>query len=360
MLIFKRGHAHINQDDLSEYLDGRLSGTAAARIDRRLTECATCRQDLDALRSTVSLLQQMPELTLPRSFIMPAPPPAPVAVRPQAPLRMPQWVYSGAAATAALVFAILVSADATGLLAPKLTAQPEVTAQALRAALESFQREDRDGAAGAIEMAAPQAPVVAEAVSAGKGLSVAVTQETEVAEAVAPTLRQAAVPPETAAKVEAQEDASAAAPGPAMAAAEVEKAVESKLAPPPTVAAMTATEVQEVANSQAVRRRPEAAMAAPAVEEAVTAESVPPTPEAAMAAAKADISAEVKADPTPSIISLTTLQRAPEPTTVAQESAIGIPPPYNPINTWRVLEGLAAAAAVGFLIIWILRRRAGR
>ena len=71
MLIFKRGHTHINQDDLSEYLDGRLSGTAAAKIDRRLTECATCRQDLDALRSTVSLLQQMPELTLPRSFIMP-------------------------------------------------------------------------------------------------------------------------------------------------------------------------------------------------------------------------------------------------------------------------------------------------
>ena len=166
MLIFKRGHTHINQDDLSEYLDGRLSGTAAAKIDRRLTECATCRQDLDALRSTVSLLQQMPELTLSRSFFMPGPPPAPVAVRPPAPLRVPQWVYSGAAATAALVFAILVSADSTGLLAPKLTAQPEVTAQALRSAPESFQRDDGDGAAGAIEMAAPQAPVVNEAVSA--------------------------------------------------------------------------------------------------------------------------------------------------------------------------------------------------
>jgi len=80
MLIFKRGHTHINQDDLSEYLDGRLSGTAAARIDLRLTECASCRRDLDALRSTVSLLQQMPELTLPRSFIMPGPPPAPVGI----------------------------------------------------------------------------------------------------------------------------------------------------------------------------------------------------------------------------------------------------------------------------------------
>jgi len=340
MLIFKRGHTHINQDDLSEYLDGRLSGTAAARIDLRLTECASCRRDLDALRSTVSLLQQMPELTLPRSFIMPGPPPAPVALRPPAPLRMPQWVYSGAAATAALVFAILVSADATGLLAPKLTAQPEVTAQALRAAPESFQQEDRDGAARAIEMAAPQAPVVNEAISAEKGLNIAVTREAEVAEAeaVAPTLRQAAVPPQTAAKVEAPADTSASAP----------------------VAAMATTEVKEVATSEVARPQPEAAMSALAVEEGVKAKSVPLTPEVAMAAAKADESAKMKADSTPSIIALTTPQRPPEPTTVAQDSPRGIPPPYNPINIWRVLEGLAAVTAVGFLVVWILRRRAGR
>ena len=362
MLIFKRGHTHINQDDLSEYLDGRLSGTAAARIDLRLTECASCRRDLDALRSTVSLLQQMPELTLPRSFIMPGPPPAPVALRPPAPLRMPQWVYSGAAATAALVFPILVSADATGLLAPKLTAQPEVTAQALRAAPESFQQEDRDGAARAIEMAAPQAPVVNEAISAEKGLNIAVTRETEVAEAeaVAPTLRQAAVPPQTAAKVEAPADTSASAPVAAMAAPEMEKAVESKLALPPPVAAMATTEVEEVATSEVARPQPEAAMSALAVEEGVKAKSVPLTPEVAMAAAKADESAKMKADSTPSIIALTTPQRPPEPTTVAQDSPRGIPPPYNPINIWRVLEGLAAVTAVGFLVVWILRRRAGR
>ncbi len=360
MLIFKRGHTHINQDDLSEYLDGRLSGTAATRIDRRLTECATCRQDLDALRSTVSLLQQMPELTLPRSFIMPGPPPAPVALRPPAPLRMPQWVYSGAAATAALVFAILVSADATGLLAPKLTAQPEVTAQALRAAPESFQQDDGDGAAGAIEMAAPQAPAEMEAAVAEKGFSVTTIEEKEsvAAEAQALTQPQAAAPSQSASDVKEQ-DASASAPVAAMAAPEVEKAVESKSAPPPPVATMATTEVEEVANSEAVRPRPEAAMSAPAAEEAVKAESVPPTPEAAMAAAKADESAEVKADSTPSIIALTTTERPPEPTTTVQDSPRGIPPPYNPVNIWRVLEGLAAVAAVGFLVIWILRRRAG-
>ena len=122
---------------------------------------------------------------------------------------------------------------------------------------------------------------------------------------------------------------------------------------------MAAAEVEEVAKAEAVRPRPEAAMAAPAVEEAVKAKSVPPKPEAAMAAAKADKSAEVRADSTPSIIALTTAERPPEPTTVVQDSPRGIPPPYNPINAWRVLEGLAAVAAVGFLVIWILRRRAG-
>ena len=82
MLIFRKGHSHIKQDDLSAYLDGQISEADAARIDQRLAQCADCRQELDALRSTVSLLQQMPELTLPRSFIMPGPPPAPIAIRP--------------------------------------------------------------------------------------------------------------------------------------------------------------------------------------------------------------------------------------------------------------------------------------
>jgi len=179
-------------------------------------------------------------------------------------------------------------------------------------------------------------------------------------EAVAPTLRQAAVPPQTAAKVEAPADTSASAPVAAMAAPEMEKAVESKLALPPPVAAMATTEVKEVATSEVARPQPEAAMSALAVEEGVKAKSVPLTPEVAMAAAKADESAKMKADSTPSIIALTTPQRPPEPTTVAQDSPRGIPPPYNPINIWRVLEGLAAVTAVGFLVVWILRRRAGR
>ena len=317
MLIFKRGHTHINQDTLSEYLDGRLSGTAAAKVDRGLTECASCRQELDTLSSTVSLLRQMPDLTLPRSFVMPGPPPAPMAVRPPVPLRMPQWVYSGAAATAALVFAVLVSADATGLLDPELAAQSEAAAEAVRAAPESFQKDGGDGAA-VMEFAAPQAPVVDEAVSAEKGFSVSATQETEIAEAPAeaPALRQAAVPPQALVEAQAQEDASAPAP----------------------VAAMAAAEVEEVAKTEAVSPPPEAALAAAAVDESAAAESAP----------------------TPAIADLTAAEQPPEPTTVVQDLPAGIPPPYNSITIWRVLEGLAALAAVSFLVIWLLRRRVGR
>ena len=236
-----------------------------------------------------------------------------------------------------MVFAVLVSADATGLLAPSLTAQPEITAQALQAAPESLQG---DSAAGAIEMAAPQAAAENQAVVAEKGLSVAVGKEKEsaVAETQAPTLRKAAAPAQTA----------------------LESAAEaSDSALPPPVAAMAAAEVEEVAKAQSVPPPPEAAMAAPAVGEAVKVEAVAPTPEAALAAS-VDESSEAKTATPPPIAALTTAEQAPEPTTMAQDSPRHVPPVYNPITIWRVLEGVTALAAVAFLVGWLLRRRTDR
>ena len=321
MLIFKRGHTHINQGDLSEYLDGRLSGTAAARVDRRLAECSTCRQELDTLRSTVSLLRQTPELALPRSFV-----------------------------------AVLVSADATGLFTQNLAAQPEVTAQAIKAPPENFQG---DGAAGAIEIAVPQAPVAEQAVSAEQGLSVTVTKETEAAQAEAPALRQAAAPAEALAEMPTQDDAPAPAPVAAMAAAEVESAVESKAAPPPPEAALAFAEAEKVAGGESVAPPPEAAGAAAVVEEVAKAEA-PPTPTVAALAAPVDESAATQSTPPPPIAEFPAVEQRTEPTPVDQDSPGSIPPPYNAINIWWVLEGLAAVAAVGFLVMWLLRRRAGQ
>ena len=233
MLIFRKGHSHIKQDDLSAYLDGQISEADAARIDQRLAQCADCRQELDALRSTVSLLQEMPELTLPRSFIMPGPPPAPLAIRPQAPPHMPQWVYSGSAAVAALVLAVLISADATGLLAPDIPARTlESTSAAATAPQAAPERLQADGAEAAVEMAAPLAPVAELAVKAEKGISVTVTQESEISAAAAP---------QAAARLEAQDDSEAAAPPPIadLAYAEAEVVAETTATPPPAVSSLT-------------------------------------------------------------------------------------------------------------------------
>ena len=119
MNIFRLPHKHLNPETLAEYLDGRLAGTAMARVDQRLTSCATCRDELDSLRTTVSLLKQLPQVVPTRSFTMATPPPQPALPQPSPLFRMPQWAYAGAASAAAVFLAILITADATGVLATK-------------------------------------------------------------------------------------------------------------------------------------------------------------------------------------------------------------------------------------------------
>ncbi|MBQ10232.1 MAG: hypothetical protein CMJ45_01635 [Planctomyces sp.] len=320
MLIFRKGHTHIKQDDLSAYLDGQVSGTDAARIDQRLAQCADCREELDALRSTVSMLQRMPELTLPRSFVMPGPPPAPIAIRPAAPLRMPQWVYSGSAAVAALVLAVLISADVSGLLAPDLPVRTlESTAAAAPQAAP--ERLEADGAEAAVEMAAPLAPVAELAATADEGISVTATQESEVSDSAAKAAALPGAPgeeaaPQAAARLEPQDDSAAAAPV--------------------------------------------AAMAEPQAAEAAKAESALPPPAADLAYAEAEVVAETKATPPPAVSALTTPDEPSKPAQVVTERSGGIPPAQNPITLWRILEGLTAIVALTFLVMWLLRRRTKR
>ena len=59
-------------ENMSAYIDGRLSAREAARLERHLTLCATCPADLATLRQTKSLLQRAPVLPVPRSFALPA------------------------------------------------------------------------------------------------------------------------------------------------------------------------------------------------------------------------------------------------------------------------------------------------
>ena len=118
MWTLTRRHRHLKPDTLAEYMDGRLGATARTRVDQQLASCGDCREELEELRATVSLLRQLPTEPVPHSFSMPAPPVEPISPRASAPLRVPQWVYAGAASAAVVVLAVLVSADATGLLEP--------------------------------------------------------------------------------------------------------------------------------------------------------------------------------------------------------------------------------------------------
>ena len=118
MWTIRRNHQHIKPETLTEYMDGRLGAGALVRADRQLASCEACRDELESLWSTVVMLRQLPTEAPRRSFTMVAPPPELVRARPLPPLRLPQWVFAGAASVAAIVLAVLVSADATGLLAP--------------------------------------------------------------------------------------------------------------------------------------------------------------------------------------------------------------------------------------------------
>ena len=125
MGIFNR-HRHLRPEILSEYLDGRLDQRHQELVGRRLAACPSCQEELNTLRATVSALQSLPDLPLPRSFTLPTAPspdvPANLIRKPAPPapliMRMPGWAYGGAASLAALALALMLSAEAAGLASP--------------------------------------------------------------------------------------------------------------------------------------------------------------------------------------------------------------------------------------------------
>ena len=156
MGIFNR-HRHLGAEVLSEYLDGRLDQHHQELVALRLAECQTCREELDSLQITVSALHSLPDLPLPRSFTLgtaPSPDYAGSIGRKPAPLlvRAPSWVYAGAASMAGLALALMLSAEATGLLGPasfsvaeapiEAPAASEADVDSPIAALETAERAD--------------------------------------------------------------------------------------------------------------------------------------------------------------------------------------------------------------------------
>ena len=169
MGIFNK-HRHLGPEILSEYLDGRLDQGHQETVARRLADCPVCREELNTLRATVSALQSLPDLPLPRSFTLPAAPlPGSSAnlIRKPAPptpfvMRMPGWAYGGAASVAGLALALMLSAEAAGLASPAsfqvtdpATAAPGDAGVAKEAQFEAQVAAKAEPPAIAPEMAAP-------------------------------------------------------------------------------------------------------------------------------------------------------------------------------------------------------------
>ncbi len=98
------------QDNLSAMLDGQLSARQRSRVERHLQKCEACREDLESLRQTVSLLRSAPVLQPPRSFFIGA---GEVTKQRQVRRRRVSYVYLQAATAVATVLLVLVvSGDA--------------------------------------------------------------------------------------------------------------------------------------------------------------------------------------------------------------------------------------------------------
>ena len=170
MWLFGR-HKHLSSDRLSEYLDGRLSAGELARVDRAVAMCADCREELRSLRETRSLLQSLPPLDMPRSFVFAAAPAAGQTMPPDlgrpAVFRMPGWAYAGAAAVAGVTAVLIVVTTGGELWSP--TAEVELADTMAMSAPSAPQASE------SVEMAAAQfvpAPTAAPA-AASAGMAMA-------------------------------------------------------------------------------------------------------------------------------------------------------------------------------------------
>jgi anti-sigma factor RsiW len=102
---FKRSEHKRVEELLSAYIDGELPIEEATLVEKHLRDCSACTQNLETLRQTVSLMQQLPAVSPPRSFAISH---LVVPERPRA------WGYvylRGATALAALLLTVLLAGD---------------------------------------------------------------------------------------------------------------------------------------------------------------------------------------------------------------------------------------------------------
>jgi hypothetical protein len=99
----------VRREDLSAYLDERLPPRERDRLDEHLAACSRCRRELEELRVVVRALQGLSHVPVRRSFRL-----SPEQVEATRVAARPTWAHGAlgaVAATAAIVFAVLLAGD---------------------------------------------------------------------------------------------------------------------------------------------------------------------------------------------------------------------------------------------------------
>ena len=342
MRIIKRSHQHIKPETINEYLDGRIQGSALARVDQQLAACHLCREEMESLRSTVTMLRELPQEAPRRSFVMTAPPPMPARAPSSAfqlgnLLRVPQWAYAGAASVAVIVLVVLISADATGLLSPDGASQFQGQATAITQEIESRAAETGPlTSTTGIENQELGRAALSPSSEAGDG-------DIQAAAPVAPpappedSTPQAAPAPVPMAAEAAPEQSLAAVPAQESPVQEFgEEATTDKASAPVALAAEASPE----------QTAPAAPAKEPSPEETVEALGPRGAPGAVSGDAPAERQTPMSAPPE--------VEKVP---TATVSTGVSQPQSEGTAMVWRVLEGVAALFGLIFLVALGFKRR---
>lgn len=117
-------------EQLSAYLDGKLSREAQARLTSQLDSDPDLRAGLEELRQTRALLRRMPKRRAPRNFTLT---PKTAGVRPPVPRSVPALGWASAVAVVLFALTFLTNLVAPVTFAPMEAAAPKAVAPVLGA-----------------------------------------------------------------------------------------------------------------------------------------------------------------------------------------------------------------------------------